>query len=176
MFISGWLQKRRYKSIIYSMIKLDPEICRRLKKARRDAGLSQTIVANEVGCKQSALSMFEQGDGTKLNEETVKKLCEKFSIAVPEIEEENLPVPRLAVGFSGEKGFCPNPACPSHLSYKVDGVLFLRPDRDRQDPVGGKFCAVCGEVLEKTCPDCGMPVHEGAVCSYCGRPYVAIAQ
>lgn len=158
------------------MIKLDPEICRRLKNARRDAGLSQTVVAKEVGCKQSALSMFEQGDGTKLNEETVRKLCEKFSIAVPESDEEHVPVQSLKAVSSGERGFCPNPACPSHVSYKVEGMLFLRPDREKQDPVFGKFCAVCGEVLEKVCPECGMPVHEGAVCSYCGRPYIAIAQ
>jgi hypothetical protein len=39
--------------------------------------------------------------------------------------------------------------------------------------VGGKFCAVCGEVLEKRCPNCNAPIHEGAVCSFCGSPYVS---
>ena len=35
-------------------------------------------------------------------------------------------------------------------------------------------CAVCGEVLEKCCPNCGAPLHDGAICSICGDPYVAI--
>ena len=57
------------------MTNLSPEICRKVKEARREAGLSQSVLAAEVGCKQSALSMFEQGDGTKLNEEVIEKLC-----------------------------------------------------------------------------------------------------
>lgn len=62
------------------MTKLDPEICLKIKEARRAAKLSQSVVANEVGCKQSALSMFEQGDGTKLNEDVINKLAQRFGI------------------------------------------------------------------------------------------------
>ncbi|MBQ5530808.1 MAG: helix-turn-helix transcriptional regulator, partial [Kiritimatiellae bacterium] len=43
------------------MTNLSPEVCLRLKEARRSAGLSQSTVAAEIGCRQSALSMFEQG-------------------------------------------------------------------------------------------------------------------
>jgi transcriptional regulator with XRE-family HTH domain len=55
------------------VINLKPEICRKIREARRAQKLSQQELANEIGCKQSALSMFEQGDGTKLNDEAVSK-------------------------------------------------------------------------------------------------------
>ena len=73
-------------------------------------------------------------------------------------------------------GFCPNPNCPTNHAYLVDGLEYRRPDRAAADPVGGRFCAMCGEVLEKKCPGCGAPVHDGAVCSFCGNPYVAVLQ
>jgi DNA-binding XRE family transcriptional regulator len=158
---------------------LSPEICRKAKEARRTAGLSQSVLAAEVGCKQSALSMFEQGDGTKLNDEVIGKILKKFSIELPKAESSAsaaaapaVPAPRR---FAPHTAFCPNPHCPSHCSYEVDGRVFLSPDSVRQDPVGGKFCAVCGELLERRCPNCGSPVHVGAVCSFCGEPYVALA-
>ena len=69
------------------MVNLSPEICKKLKRARLDAGLSQSKLAAEVGCKQSALSMFEQGDGTKLNDEVIQKLSKKFKIDLTPSEE-----------------------------------------------------------------------------------------
>lgn len=166
------------------MTKLDPEICREIRLARKAAKISQSELSKEVGCLQSALSMFEQGDGTKLNDAVVKRLAVKFGIdlekkAAP--EQEYAPVSAAAVRFASvtpvdtpERGFCPNPSCPSNSAYQVEGRTFLRPDRKSADPVGGRFCAVCGEVLEKRCPNCGAPVHDGAVCSLCGDAYVVI--
>ena len=160
---------------------MSPEICRKVKEARREAGLSQSVLAAEVGCKQSALSMFEQGDGTKLNDEVIEKLCKKFGIELPKKGEtaESVRPQVLALPYAKpqqpSRGFCPNPQCPSHLTYEVDGRTFLKPDRLQQDPVGGKYCAVCGEILEKKCPNCGAPVHDGAICSLCGDPYIPLA-
>ena len=157
------------------MLNLSPEICQKIKEARRAAKLSQSVIAAEVGCKQSALSMFEQGDGTKLNEAVIRKLAEKFGVSLTETKCSPVPVPVPASLASGERGFCPNPHCPSNRSYEVDGRTFLLPDRVQADPVRGRHCALCGEVLEKRCPNCGMPVHDGAVCSFCGEPYVAVS-
>lgn len=160
------------------MRNLSPEVCRKFKEARRNAGLSQSVLSAEVGCKQSALSMFEQGDGTKLNDAVIDKLAKRFNISLAEAADETpgqkiAPALRIQVPHSG---FCPNPLCPSHHSYRVEGRLLLRPDRTVTDPVGGRFCAVCGELLERRCPNCGGEVHDGAVCSYCGSPYVASAE
>ena len=155
------------------MTNLSPEICKKLKDARREAKLSQSAVAAEVGCKQSALSMFEQGDGTKLNDAVIRKLAERFGVSLTEKAPVSLPV-GTGLTATAVRGFCPNPKCPSNRSYEVDARAFMRPDRSAADPAGGKFCAVCGEILEKRCPNCGAPVHDGAICSFCGEPYIAV--
>ena len=142
--------------------------------ARHSAKLSQSVVAAEVGCKQSALSMFEQGDGTKLNDAVIQKLAEKFGVSLADEKGAGSSVPMVMPPVSAGRGFCPNPKCPSNASYEVDGRTLLRPDRSAADPAGGKFCALCGEVLEKRCPNCGASVHDGAICTFCGEPYVAV--
>ena len=119
--------------------------------------------------------MFECGDGTKLNDEVIGKLSEKFGIALPKqgAQSQSAAI-SLPVTVGAERGFCPNPHCLSNKPYEIDGRLFARPHREECDPVFGKFCAICGEVLEKRCPNCGSRLHEGAVCTFCGQPYVAV--
>jgi len=131
------------------------------------------MLAREVGCKQSALSMFEQGDGTKLNDEVIGKLAKKFGIEITSAVEET-PHARAPVQLlTPATGYCPNPLCPSNHGYRVEEKTLYRPNRQEADPIGGKYCAVCGELLERFCPNCGAPVHDGAICSVCGEPYVA---
>ena len=159
------------------MTNLNPETCLKLKEARRLAKLSQSEVAAEVGCKQSALSMFEQGDGTKLNDEVIRRLAEKFGVSLvtsARSAEVSAPVDFPAAAAVGVRGFCPNPKCPSNRAYEVCGRTLFQPDRLAADPVHGKYCALCGEVLEKRCPNCGVSVHDGAICSFCGESYVAV--
>lgn len=151
---------------------LSREFCEKIALARREAGISQTELAAEIGCKQSALSPFERGDGTKLSDETIQRLSEKFGIPLPKTESAQLPVIDFHPTASSGTGFCPNPDCPSHHKVNIGGRQLMVPDRKLADPVGGRFCAYCGEVLERKCPNCGSPVHDGAVCSFCGKPYV----
>ena len=154
------------------MKNLDIDICYRIKAARKEQGISQSVLAAAVGCKQSALSMFEQGDPTKLNGEVVDKLAKKFGIDLSAPVKPE--VPQVTVHAEHHSGMCPNPACPSHTRYQVEGRTLLRPDWTQTDPVGGRFCAVCGEVLERFCPNCHAPLHPGAVCSFCGEPYIPL--
>ena len=159
------------------MTRLSPEICLKIKEARRKAKLTQSVVAEEVGCLQSALSMFEKGDGTKLNDEVISRLAKKFDISLTEKPAASVsatPIEFAPTASIRVHGFCPNAHCPSNKIYEVDGRTLALPNRTMADPVGGKFCALCGEILEKRCPNCGAPVHEGAICSLCGDPYVAV--
>ena len=164
------------KSILEVMTNLDPEICRKLKEARRQAGISQTDLAREVGCGQPALSMFEQGDGTKLNDEVIEKLAKKFNLSLtPSVSLAQVTTPPLlhSSTLPLHRGFCPNPHCPTNKEYFVEEIRLFLPDRETADPVGGKYCSMCGELLERTCPNCGAPVHAGAICSLCGQPYIS---
>lgn len=157
------------------MKNLSPEFCFKAKEARRAAKISQGELAAELGCKQSAISMFEQGDGTKLNDDVIGRLAKKFGLEIP-VESKQSQCSAVAgpmVASMSHSGFCPNPRCPSNSVYEVEGRIFVRPDRTAADPVGGRFCALCGEVLERRCPSCGSSVHNGAVCSFCGEPYIA---
>lgn len=157
------------------MKNLNPEFCRKAKGARKDAGLSQSELASEIGCKQSALSMFEQGDGTKLSDEAIEKIAKKFNLSITGGGSQQQS-PIVQVAPSSVRGFCPNPHCPSNHEYFVEEMRLFRPDREAADPVGGRFCALCGEVLERRCPNCGAPVHAGAICSLCGQPYISAVQ
>lgn len=157
------------------MTNLNTDICYKLRDARRAAGLSQSQVAAEVGCKQSALSMFEQGQPTKLNDEVVEAIAKKFGIELKASVAKSAAIEEArAMLTSPGTGFCPNAACLSNHGYMIAGRQLFLPNREECDPVGGKFCAICGEVLEKKCPNCGAPVHKGAICSLCGNPYVVI--
>ena len=156
---------------------MNPEFCKSVKLARREAGLTQGQLAAEVGCKQSALSMFEQGDGTKLNDEVIEKLAKKFNLSFgnqdsKEGSASNFQLSTLNFKLSS-RGFCPNPNCPTNKEYFVEEIRLFLPDREAADPVGGKYCAMCGELLERTCPNCGAPVHAGAICWLCGQPYIS---
>ena len=150
------------------MKNLDKSICLKFRDARRAAGLSQSQLAQEFGCNQSAISMFEQGDGTKLGDDVIERLATKFglSLAAPAAPAAT------PVRTTPKTGFCPNPACPSNHAYQVEGRTFFSPHPDECDPVGGKFCVWCGEVLERVCPNCGAPLNPGGVCSVCGKPYI----
>ena len=160
------------------MRNLSPDFCRQIGQARRDRGISQSALAAGLGCKQPALSAFEAGDGTKLSEETVMRLSEKFGIPIapPPLDVEGDRSMRSAgeiVDENAPLGFCPNFLCPSNVPYVVAGRLFSRPSRSISAPVSSALrCAACGEVLEHRCPICGAPVNDGACCCFCGQPYV----
>ena len=157
------------------MSNVSKELCIRLAEARRAKGFRQTELAAQIGCTQSALSMFEGGQPTKLSDETVKKLSEL--LGVPLVEQEKVAeASREAQVASVEipvvHGFCPNCQCPSNVPYVVSGRLFFRPSRNIASPTGGKRCTLGGEVLEMRCPVCGAPLNDGACCAVFGSNYV----
>ena len=147
------------------MQNISEEICRAFREARREKGLTQSSLAQEVGCHQAALSMFEKGNPTKLSNEYVTKIAERLGLDLASLlAKKPEPPPRqpdLAVGY------CPEPECPSNVAYSVGLRTFFRISLQK-----GAYCAHCGEVLEKRCPSCGAALNEGACCTQCGKPYV----
>ena len=142
-------------------------ICQAFKDARRALGLSQSVLADEIGCHQEAISMFERGNATKLSEEYVSKLAKRLGIDLKKLqdEEENAGKPADA---SVSVGYCPDCECPSNSGYTIRDRAFYRITLQK-----GIYCAHCGEVLEKCCPSCGAVLNEGACCTMCGASYIA---
>ena len=156
------------------MSKVSKDLCLRFAEARRAKGFRQTELAARIGCTQSALSMFEGGNPTKLSEETVKKLSEVLEVSLNEESSAANGEPARAWRESASitHGFCPNGQCPSNVPYVVDGRLFYRPSRKVASPTGGMRCTQCGEILEMCCPKCGASLNDGACCAVCGAAYV----
>lgn len=155
------------KGVSYGPVK---SLGSQIREARQQRHLSQSALARKVGCKQSALSMFEGGRQTALNAQVIGKLCAELGLLPPNAQE-------LAVAYGvGERSeqvrsFCPNPECPSNLPMTVGGRHLLVP-RGHMLSEGECHCAWCGEVLERACPECGAAINEGAFCSHCGTAYL----
>lgn len=142
-----------------------------IKEARQKRHLSQSALARKVGCKQSALSMFEGGRMTALNAQVIGKLCAELGLLPPQAGELES-TGEVAVG-GRVRVFCPNGECPGNLPVRMGGRVVMVP-RAHLAEEGEHHCRWCGEVLERACPECGAPVNEGAFCVHCGTAYVAV--
>jgi len=154
------------------MAHISKDFCKRVAAVRREHGLTQSALALKVGCAQSAVSMFESGHPEKLSMEFVEKIAELLKIT---FEERAIPdaFPEAAT-VTTKKSYCPNTACLSNIPYVVNGELFIWPELTAiNDQI--KYCATCGEVLERSCPKCGSAVSEGACCRSCGHARVMTA-
>ncbi len=146
-------------------------LVRRLRDARRARGVSQSALAQAVGCRQSAISMMERGHGAALSRETLNRIAEYLEVPLlPPEAHAAQPLP--ATADAPGRSYCPNPDCPSNLPLVVGtGVVFW----PLAQPHPGAYCGYCGEVREACCPnpDCRAPAVEAACCSRCGTPWVA---
>ena len=147
------------------MAQLSITFCRHLARARRDKGMTQSALAQAVGCKQSAISMLESGQPEKLSLETVEKIAALLGVVFESHAAQ--PAAYSPPSTSPEAhGFCPSAACHANVPYVVQGELLFWPRL--QALSGGRHCVFCGELLEPRCPQCDAPVCDGACCPACG--------
>jgi transcriptional regulator with XRE-family HTH domain len=144
-----------------------PPLYRRLRNARRARGLTQCALAEQAGCKQSALSMMESGRMEALARGTIEKIAGILDVA---LEPESNPGAAGAEPSPAGRAICPNGDCPSNVPFVVNGERLFWPRR-QPAPIG-RHCVFCGEVLERNCRQCRAPVTEGACCPQCGTAYV----
>jgi transcriptional regulator with XRE-family HTH domain len=144
------------------MTTLSPEICKQIAQARREKGLTQTALAAEVGCKQSAISMLEAGQVSKLSKDNIEKIAAVLGLTL------HTSATKVLSPSDTRQGFCTNALCPSNTPYLVRDQLIFHPRLQHN-----KHCAYCAELLETCCPNCATPNHaEGAYCSFCGETRV----
>ena len=150
----------------FIMASLSFVFCRQLSRARRDKGLTQSALAQAVGCKQSAISMLESGQPEKLSQETVSKIAALLGVVLETPSSESTPSLAPPSVSSVVRGYCPNAECYSNTPYVAQGDVLFWPRL--QSLAGGGHCIFCGELLEARCPQCGAAVTEGACCPACG--------
>jgi DNA-binding XRE family transcriptional regulator len=154
------------------MANLSIAFCRQLARARRAKGMTQSALADAVGCKQSALSMLEAGHAAKVAHETVERSPRCWRSrwkrqprgALPVLRPDRREHPRLLS------------ACRLFFQCALRGerraALLAAAQADGR--AAAAHCAVCGELLERCCPHCGAPVvTAGACCPACGGERVA---
>lgn len=141
-----------------------------IRAARLEQGITQIDLANKVGCKQSAISMMEGGRVEAIAEATYEKLAEVLNINIAELAPVAAPILTAATiaPLKPEVAMCANFQCPSNKPYIVGSDIYFMPT--------GKAgfsnrCAICGEILIKVCPHCGVKLQTlGGCCGHCGKP------
>lgn len=144
------------------------ELCRALRRARVDRCMTQSQLAAEVGCQQSAISMLERGQTRALSREAIQAIAERL-----ELDLAAFSLDWAAEPVGQTLRYCPLYDCPSNLPYAVRGELLFLPSVALFAGQGG-HCPYCGELLETNCPnaECGLPVQSGGCCGACGTAYV----
>ena len=100
--------------------------CRQLAQARRVKGLTQSALAEAVGCKQSALSMLEAGHTAKVSQETVEKIAALLDVPLEKTARHDARPDRQSATASTH-AYCPHADCFSNVPYVVNGELHFWP-------------------------------------------------
>lgn len=150
-----------------------PNIAHLISEARRRRGLTQSELARQIDCKQSAISMFECGHENALARPKVDAALKLLGLERPRETEHASPAGIPSTPFSGHR-YCPVYDCPSNIPFTVQSTLRVKPLPQAQPSIHAKHCAFCGELLENKCPECGCAVNPGACCIQCGAPYISI--
>lgn len=143
------------------------------RDARRRRNMTQSELAHRVGCRQSALSMFERGRRGVLSREKVELAATELGVDLAGLTEGGA---FPGVGHPSILKYCPVAECPSNVPYEVGGELYFRPAMVEASPAEKTRCGFCGEILEDRCPSeaCGALLREGACCWRCGERLVAV--
>jgi len=145
-------------------------IAEALRLKRREMGLTQSDLARQAECTQSAISMFEAGRADALSLKTVKRIAEILEIDLDAIRDE----PATEAAGTAVLKYCPVDECYSNIPYVVHDTLCLYPGTVRAPRAERTRCRWCGEPMESACPnrECGADIVAGAFCPLCGEPYI----
>ncbi len=145
------------------------EAHRQLSTARRAKGMTQSALAQQVGCKQSAISMMEQGRESALAQKHITAIAK-----ILEVDMGSLSIEDHASHTQQGQRYCPTFDCPSNTVYAVNGTLYAMPRESAHNGSSdSKHCSYCGELLEAQCPECRASATPGACCTQCGTAYIA---
>jgi len=135
-----------------------------LSDARRTKGMTQSALALQADCKQSAVSMMERGKEDALSWTKIETIAGILEVDVSAFAPKQ---PETASAVRNSAAYCPIFDCPSNTPYTVNGRLLAMPRAAHN--AGDKYCTYCGELLETACPGCGQPITAGGT-AYISTP------
>ncbi len=150
-----------------------PQFSQRVSEARRQKGLTQSVLADRIACKQSAISMLERGNLQALAPDKQEALAQHLALPWP--PDDTPPPPHPHTEPMQARGFCPHFDCPANVPYSTAGRLLAIP-RQPAAHAHGPYCRYCGEVCESRCSTCSAPYQSGACCPNCGTPYILVPE
>ena len=144
---------------------------RLFREARRRKGLTQTELAHQDDCSQSAISMFESGRADALAAEKLDGIADILGI-----ERRQWQTAATSPVVPEVLKYCPLDSCPGNVPYLVGNELGFWPTLTPAPDTERSYCPFCGELLETRCPAaaCRTAVAAGAFCRRCGHRYVAV--
>ncbi len=143
-------------------------------EARRRRSITQSALAQHIGCKQSAISMFERGNRQALSQDKQEALATFLELAWPPAEDSPTSPDADVVCESRPIAYCPHFDCPANYPYWIGTRLMVMPRATNAQ--AGKHCRYCGEICETHCPHCKAPYEHGAFCTTCGHAYIFVAE
>lgn len=143
-----------------------------LREARRDRGMTQAELAEKIGAKQAAVSMYERGQVTALSHHKVLEMGKLLGVDVKAFAAGRDPVSGKAM----IRKICPTYDCPTNYPFMAGGQACVMPFFAESVANEKTRCRLCSEVLLSRCPTtgCEAPLVEGAACQRCGQQYVKV--
>ncbi len=143
---------------------------------RKDSGVSQEALGDEVGVSQATISRLERSADVPDDARLIAKLSRALDMPVREFMADfDLPRGLGSYQVDGFYAFCPNPACGTNkVTRAPNGSLTLH---WRSGEFYGQdtfeetnFCGACGTELLKQCPSCERPLRDAGskYCVTCG--------
>jgi len=152
----------------------------RIKEIRVHKKISQKILMQKTGLKQSYLANVESGKIKLPLVTNLHKIADALGVSIESLVEGTTSEQLITTPRPAERTYCPNPECPGAteglLRRKAIVVHFSLPRFDEDDQER-KFCPYCQSSLIAVCrkKDCGAAILSDQVrfCSRCGEPLYA---
>ncbi len=146
-----------------------------IREARRRLKITQAELAEFLEAKQSAISMFENGQAHKLGRPKVEKAAARLGV---DLETGEIQKQQVAPPTARCAKYCPRAECPMSVPFAVGEDLVFWPTFQHGDASTDDYCRACATLLSDSCsnPDCGTPAVKGRNnCPRCGAYYVVLS-
>lgn len=142
------------------------------RAARKAQHLTQADLARRIGCGQSAISYFENGNTGVLSDQLIERLG--VVLGVERVFEESAEIEEIILEKPGTLAFCPESDCPGawHEMVKGEHVIYPAFFEISAGP-SLAHCPMCRSQLEVGCLECLTSLTDGAAfCAGCGTMLV----